>query len=48
MEDLDGIRLRVMQNNVFLTSFKTLGASAMPMAFSALFSALVTSTVDGQ
>lgn len=48
LEDLDGIKLRVMQNNVFLTSFKTLGANAVPMAFSELFSALETNTVDGQ
>ncbi|MBC7720167.1 MAG: TRAP transporter substrate-binding protein [Chitinophagaceae bacterium] len=48
MEDLDGIKLRVMQNNVFLTSFKTLGANAIPMAFSELFGALETNTVDGQ
>lgn len=48
MEDLDGVKLRVMQNNVFLTSFKTLGANAIPMAFSELFSALETKTVDGQ
>jgi tripartite ATP-independent transporter DctP family solute receptor len=40
MEDLDGVKLRVMQNNVFLTSFQTLGANAVPMAFSELFSAL--------
>ncbi len=48
MEDLDGIKLRVMQNNVFLSSFKTLGANAVPMAFSELFGALETKTVDGQ
>lgn len=48
MEDLNGIKLRVMQNNVFLTSFQTLGANAIPMAFSELFSALETNTVDGQ
>ena len=48
MEDLDGVKLRVMQNNVFLTSFQTLGANAVPMAFSELFSALETKTVDGQ
>lgn len=48
MEDLDGVKLRVMQNNVFLDSFKTLGANAVPMAFSELFSALETKTVDGQ
>ena len=48
MEDLDGIKLRVMQNNVFLESFNTLGTNAVPMAFSELFSALETNTVDGQ
>jgi TRAP-type transport system periplasmic protein len=48
MEDLDGIKLRVMQNNVYLDSFKMLGANAQPMPFSELFSALETKTVDGQ
>jgi tripartite ATP-independent transporter DctP family solute receptor len=48
MEDMNGIKLRVMQNNVFLSSFQTLGANAIPMAFSELFSALETHTVDGQ
>ena len=48
VEDMDGIKLRVMQNNVFLNSFKTLGANAIPMAFSELFGALETKTVDGQ
>jgi tripartite ATP-independent transporter DctP family solute receptor len=48
MEDLSGIKLRVMQNNVFLDSFKTLGTNAVPMAFSELFGALETGTVDGQ
>jgi tripartite ATP-independent transporter DctP family solute receptor len=48
MEDLDGIKLRVMQNNVYLDSFKSLGANAIPLPFSELFSALETKTVDGQ
>jgi tripartite ATP-independent transporter DctP family solute receptor len=48
MEDMDGIKLRVMQNNVFLSSFQALGANAIPMAFSELFTALETKTVDGQ
>ncbi len=48
MEDFSGIKLRVMQNDVFLSSFNTLGANAVPMAFSELFSALETKTVDGQ
>jgi len=48
LEDMDGIKLRVMQNEVFLSSFKTLGANAIPLPFSELFSALETNTVDGQ
>ncbi|HSW17331.1 MAG TPA: TRAP transporter substrate-binding protein [Ramlibacter sp.] len=48
MEDLNGIKLRVMQNNVFLDSFKSLGTNAVPLAFSELFSAMETGTVDGQ
>jgi tripartite ATP-independent transporter DctP family solute receptor len=48
LEDLDGIKLRVMQNTVFLDSFKTLGANAVPLPFSELFSALETKAVDGQ
>ncbi len=48
MEDLDGIKLRVMQNNIYLDSFKSLGANAIPLPFSELFGALETKTVDGQ
>lgn len=48
LEDFDGIKLRVMQNTVFLDSFKTLGANPIPLPFSELFSALETKAVDGQ
>lgn len=48
MEDLSGIKLRVMQNTIFLDSFKSLGANAIPLPFSELFGALETKTVDGQ
>jgi tripartite ATP-independent transporter DctP family solute receptor len=48
LEDMDGIKLRVMQNNVFIDSFKTLGANAVPLSFSELFTALETKAVDGQ
>jgi len=48
LEDLDGIKLRVMQNNVYLDSFKLLGANAVPLPFSELFGALETKAVDGQ
>ncbi len=48
LEDLDSIKLRVMPNPVFLESFKTLGANAVPLSFSELFTALETKAVDGQ
>jgi TRAP-type C4-dicarboxylate transport system substrate-binding protein len=37
-----------MQNPVYLEAFKTLGANAIPLPFSELFTALETKTVDGQ
>ena len=33
LEDFDGVKVRVMQNNIFLDTFKTLGTNAVPMAF---------------
>ena len=48
LEDMNCIKLRVMQNNVFLDSFKALGANAVPLPFSELFTALETRAVDGQ
>lgn len=48
LEDLNGIKLRVMQNQVALSVFNGLGANAIPMPFSELFTALETKTVDGQ
>jgi tripartite ATP-independent transporter DctP family solute receptor len=47
-EDFEGVKLRVMQNNIFLDSFKTLGANAVPMSFGEVFTALETRTIDGQ
>ena len=48
LEDLAGVKLRVMQNAVFLDSFKALGANAVPLPFPELFPALETGAVDGQ
>lgn len=48
LEDLDGVKLRVMQNAVFLDSFKALGANVVPLPFPELFPALETGAVDGQ
>jgi tripartite ATP-independent transporter DctP family solute receptor len=47
-EDFEGMRVRVMQNNIFLDTFQNMGANAMPMAFGEVFTALETRTIDGQ
>ncbi|WP_404441443.1 TRAP transporter substrate-binding protein [Stutzerimonas chloritidismutans] len=48
MEDFNGIKLRVMPNPVFIDTFKQMGANAVPLPFSELFTALETKAVDGQ
>jgi len=45
-EDFEGMKVRVMQNNIFLDTFQNLGANATPMAFGEVFSALETKTID--
>jgi tripartite ATP-independent transporter DctP family solute receptor len=47
-EDFSGVKVRVMQNNIFLDTFRTLGANAVPMAFGEVFTALETRAIDGQ
>ncbi len=48
VEDLSGIKLRVMQNPIFLDTFKATGTNAVPMNFGEVFAALETGTIDGQ
>ncbi|KJU80095.1 ABC transporter substrate-binding protein [Ectopseudomonas oleovorans] len=48
LEDFSGVKLRVMPNPVFLETFKLMGANAVPLPFSELFTALETKAVDGQ
>lgn len=48
VEDFPGLKVRVMQNNVFLDTFRTVGANAVPMAFQEVFAALETKAIDGQ
>lgn len=47
-DDLKGLKLRTMQNQVHIDAFKKLGANPTPMAFSEVFTALESKTVDGQ
>jgi len=48
IEDLQGIKLRVMQNPIYIDMFNGFGANAVPLSFSELFTALESRTVDGQ
>jgi TRAP-type transport system periplasmic protein len=47
MDDLPGVKVRVMQNNIYLDTFKSLGANAVPMAGGEVFTALETKAIDG-
>lgn len=47
-EDMKGIKFRVAESAIRLDTFKTLGATAIPMPFPELFTALQQGTVDGQ
>ncbi len=48
MEDLSGLKLRVIPNPVFLDAFKALGANPTPLAYGELYGALESRAVDGQ
>ena len=47
-EDLDGLKLRVIPNPVFIETFKTFKANPIPMPFAELYGALESKAVDGQ
>jgi len=47
-EDLDGLKIRVMPNPVYIETFKTMKANPVPLPFGELFTAMETRTVDAQ
>jgi tripartite ATP-independent transporter DctP family solute receptor len=47
-EDLNGLKLRVIPNPVFLDTFKAFKANPVPMPFAELYGALESRAVDGQ
>ncbi|WP_404464378.1 TRAP transporter substrate-binding protein [Vreelandella aquamarina] len=47
-EDLDGLRIRVMENPVYTDTFRELGANAIPMAWTEALTAMQQGTIDGQ
>ena len=48
LEDIQGLKVRVQQIQVYIEAFSALGANAVPMPFPELYTALETKTVDGQ
>ena len=46
--DVKGLKIRVLENMIFVETFKALGAIPTPMPYSELFSALQQGVVDGQ
>lgn len=47
-EDVSGLKLRTMENPVHIATFEYLGATATPMAWGEVFTALQQGTIDGQ
>ncbi|WP_069998535.1 TRAP transporter substrate-binding protein [Cellulosilyticum sp. I15G10I2] len=46
--DLSGLKIRTMENDIHLATFKALGAVPTPMAFSEVFTSLEQGAIDGQ
>ena len=47
-EDMKGIKIRVMENKMYIDMFKALGANPTPMARGELFTGLQTKVIDAQ
>lgn len=47
LEDLAGMKFRVMQNDVFVDMMSALGANATPMPYGEVYSAIQTGVIDG-
>jgi len=46
--DIEGLKIRVMENPVYIDTFKELKANAVPMAWTEALTALQQKTIDGQ
>ena len=47
-DDLKGIKIRTMENQIHMGAFSSMGADPTPMAFGELFTALQQGTIDAQ
>lgn len=48
LEDLKGMKIRTMENDMQMAAWKALGANPTPMAFGEVFTALQQGTIEGQ
>ncbi len=48
VEDMNGLKIRVMESKIMIDSINAFGATAVPMAFGELYSGLDQGVVDGQ
>lgn len=48
VEDMQGLKLRVVQTPLMIDMFKALGSNAVPLPFTELYTAMETKAVDGQ
>jgi tripartite ATP-independent transporter DctP family solute receptor len=46
-EDLEGLKIRTMENPLHLAAFRTFGANPLPMAYGELYTALEQHVIDG-
>lgn len=47
-EDLEGLKIRIPSNNMYISLFQMLGADPTSMSFSEVFTSLQQNTIDGQ
>lgn len=48
LEDMQGLKVRVIQSPIYLETFSVLGANPVPMAFPEVYTGLEQHTIDGQ
>jgi tripartite ATP-independent transporter DctP family solute receptor len=46
-KDMQGLKIRVMQNEMYVTTYKLIGVNAVPMAWPEVLSGLQQGTIDG-
>jgi tripartite ATP-independent transporter DctP family solute receptor len=48
MEDISGLKIRVIQSPIYIETFNALGANSVPMPFTEVYTALEQKIIDGQ